>query len=261
MSVAITASAAAAGIHGAWTANSESPTRVHLFMTTNQSHQWGQSFDLASLGWSPSLLEATTATPVNLTIRRDAGTFSLEGTFKNGDGAGQFTFAPNRAYLEALRATGVTFDLAGDRSESDELLSLAIVDLSLDYVRTMHTAFPEATLRDIRRARGSDVTLDYIASIRRAGLEVAGLHDASRLASNEVTPEYVAALRSAGVEIRDTRDAMRLKANDVTPEYVAELAAAGYKNLSAHDLVRMKAAGVDARYIRDMAKFKDKSKQ
>lgn len=221
----------AADVHGAWTAtlDSDSPDRVHVFMTSGQWHQFGQSFTPSSLGLSQATLQATTSTPVNLKLDRDAGTLLLEGTFKNGDGAGQFTFTPNRSYQNALKALGIDFDVTENRSEDDQLFSLAVVDVSLAYAQTMKSLFPEVSLHDLRRLRAVGVT-----------------------------PEYVRALRSAGVEINDAHEVTRLRTVNVTPEFVSELANAGYKNLSARQLIRMAAVGVDGKFIREMSRYRDR---
>jgi len=258
---ACAATAGAADIHGAWLATSDSPERLHLQMMRGNWNNWGQSFDLSTLGLSPAVVNATTSTPVNLTLTRDAGTFVFEGSFKNGDGAGQFTFTPNRAYLASLRAIGMPWDFSDDKPESDQALSLAMTDLSLAYARTMHQLYPDASVRDIRRARGADVTPEYIASMRAVGMEVTDLHDAARLAGSGVTPDYIRSLRAAGVDVSTAHDARRLRDAGVTPKMIAELADAGYKNLSARDLVRLANAGVDGQYIREMSKYKNKDKQ
>ena len=258
LGAALASPLAAADLHGAWTATSDSPDRVHLFMTTGQWQQFGRSFDLPELGISPAVVRATTSTPVNLKLDRDAGTLMLEGTFKNGDGAGQFTFTPNRTYYEAIRAMGLTMDLPQDRSDGDQLFSLAMVDVSLAYIRSMRAVFPEASLREFRKARAVGVTPDYVASMRQSGFEITSLHDAARLSAVDVTPEYIRSLRAAGVAVNDAREATRLRAANVTPEFVAQLADAGYKNLSARDLIRMASAGVDGRFIRNMSKYRDR---
>jgi hypothetical protein len=254
---ALAAPAAAADLHGAWTATTDSPDRVQLFMTTGQWQHFGHSFDIATLGIQPSVIQATTSTPVNLKLDRDAGTLMFEGTFKNGDGAGQFTFTPNRSYFESIRAMGLTADLSDNRSDGDQLFSMAVIDVSLAYIRSMRAVFPEASLREFRKARAVGVTPDYVASIRQSGFELTSLHDAVRLSAVGVTPEYVRSMRAAGVDIRDAREATRLRAVNVTPEFVAKLAGAGYTNLSTHDLIRLASVGVDERFIRDISKYRD----
>jgi hypothetical protein len=55
-------------------------------------------------GLSAAQINSTTSSPVSFEMRRDAGIIRFEGMFRNGDGAGPFDFAPNRAYLDTLRS-------------------------------------------------------------------------------------------------------------------------------------------------------------
>ena len=252
----LVAAVAAADTHGAWTATPDGPGEVHLFMTTGGWRQFGQGFSTAALGITDSLMQAATATPVTLKLDREAGTLVLEGTFKNGDGAGQFTFSPNRGYLATLQSLGVPLDLAEGRSETDELFKLAMLDVSTAYVRTMRGLFHDATLREIRKARAVNVTPDYITAMRQLGFEITDLHAAARLDAVAVTADYVRSLRAAGLDVRDAHEASRLRAVNVTPQFIAEMAAAGYANLSARDLIRLAATGVDADFIRKMSRYK-----
>lgn len=256
--VLIPASAGAADVHGAWTATTDSRDRIHLQMSTGQWMNFGESFNLSELGLSPSVVQASTMTPVTIKLDREAGTLVVEGTFKNGDGAGQFTFTANRNFLAGLRSIGIENDLPGERPEAQQLFTLALMDVTLAYARSIRSIFPDATLRDIRKARAVGVTPEYVASLRALGLDITTVHDAAKLAGVEVTPEYIRAMRAAGVEIHDVHDATRLKGVNVTPEFVAELARAGYTNLSTRDLVRAAAVGVDGDFIRKFSKYKNK---
>jgi hypothetical protein len=225
----LVAGAAGADMHGAWTATTDRPGEVHLFMTTGAWQNFGRTLTDAELGIDRSVLTSTQTVPVTIKLDRDAGTIVMEGTFKNGDGAGQFTFAPRRDFLNSVRSMGIEVDLRENRSEEDELFTLAVNDVSRAYVRSMHDLFSDATLHQIRRARGVDVTPAYIAGIRKAGVEVSDLHEV-----------------------------VRLKAVNVTPEFINELASSGYTHLSARDLIRLAAVGVDGKFIRDMSKYRDK---
>ncbi|MGZ8795964.1 MAG: hypothetical protein ACXW2F_01370 [Thermoanaerobaculia bacterium] len=254
----IATSSAAAEIHGAWTATAQERGELHFFMTTGGWRNFGRTLRADALGLNEALLKATTVTPVTMRLERDAGIVLLEGTFKNGDGAGQFTFNPDRSYIATLKSMGLALEPSEGRSDEDELFTLAVIDVSAGYVRAMHDLYRDATLRDIRKARAVDVTQEYIAAIKQLGFELDDLSDATRLAAAGVTAEYVRSLRAAGVAVHDSREATRLRAVNVTPDFIADLANAGYKNLSVRDLTRLAAVGVNGRFIRDMARYGDK---
>src|SRR5262249_47177748 len=59
---------------------------------------------------------------VQFQLQRDAGTFNFEGWFKDGNGSGHFTFAPNRAFASDLTTQGI------GQPTDEQLLSLAMSD-------------------------------------------------------------------------------------------------------------------------------------
>src|SRR5215212_353856 len=133
------ASAAFADLHGSWTADaSESkPGRVQLNLSRGAGSHFGNGMDLADLrGLTAAQLASSATVPVQFQLAREAGTVTFEGTFRNGDGAGQWSFAPNRGYVAAVRALGVDFDLHSDGEEED-LLTVALLDVSTAYIRSM----------------------------------------------------------------------------------------------------------------------------
>jgi len=207
---------ATAEVHGAWTALDHGDGKLDLRVTIREWNMFGSTLKVGEIPGLP----ATSATPIHFQLRREAGTISFEGTFKNGDGGGQFTFAPNARYLSSIRATGIEMDMVSNGNEEEMLLSLAMSDLTVDYIRSIQPLFPGLTLREARRARSSGVT-----------------------------PQYVKSLRDAGVSITTAREASRLASLNITPQYVAELAAAGYRNLSVRDLTRLAANGINAEFI------------
>jgi hypothetical protein len=176
------------------------------------------------LGIDKATIHATTVTPVKFELRREAGTISFEGTFKLGDGAGQFYFTPNPNFASAIRGLGIEDDLQVDRSDDEKLLSLALADVTVAYARSIKALFSEVTFREVRRARGANVT-----------------------------PDYIAQMRAAGVNFGTAREAARLKELNVTPKYISDLAAAGYKNLSYDQLRRLATHGITAEFIRRMS--------
>ncbi|HEY0139846.1 MAG TPA: hypothetical protein VGF48_03060 [Thermoanaerobaculia bacterium] len=226
----ISATALSAEIHGAWTLTrgEKDPSKFYLNMTRGGWSHNGNTVKLTSFqGLTDAQVNAPTQTPAQFRIVSDAGTITFDGTFRNGDGAGQFTFAPNGNFFTQVRNAGVKVNRREGRSEEDELYSLAMMHISLAYVREMHGIFPEADLRELSKLRAVDVTSQWLAD-----------------------------MRAAGVTISTSRDAIKLAAVGVNAAYVRELAAAGYKDLTARQLIKLRATGVDAKFIREMSKGK-----
>ncbi len=217
--------AALADLHGAWTITESDDDCLHLNLTTGNWSNWGRSVRASDIGLDPATIHSATAKLVKFEMRREPGTISFEGTFKLGDGAGQLYFTPNPNFAAAIRGLGIEDDLLADRTEDEKLLSLALVDVTVAYARSMKSMFPEITFRELRRARGVDLTA-----------------------------EYVTQMRAVGVNFTTAREAARLKSLNVTPKYVNELAAAGYKNLSFDQLRRFATHGITPEFIRRMTR-------
>jgi hypothetical protein len=163
-----------ADIHGAWTASFDSkrPTRIYLNLARNGWQYNGNSTRIADFaGLTSSQIESGTQVPVQFRLAREAGTISFEGTFKRGDGAGQFSFDPNPSYVATLRSLGVDFEMRRHRGKSEEesLFSLTLLDVSTSYIRSMLAEGYRETLDTFVEMRLFNVTPDFIHQLKDAG--------------------------------------------------------------------------------------------
>src|SRR5436309_8390454 len=71
----------------------------------------GQSFPVDELSGLPTNDERLTTASVKFDLRREAGSLAMEGSFRDGRGAGLFTFAPRDAYVGEMKALGYNDDL------------------------------------------------------------------------------------------------------------------------------------------------------
>ena len=101
-------------IHGTWTAELRQG-KVFLQVRTTPPADWnrsgngngdwnmGQSFPIDELSGLPANDERLTAASVKFDLRREAGSLAMEGSFRDGRGAGLFKFAPRDAYVGEMR--------------------------------------------------------------------------------------------------------------------------------------------------------------
>jgi len=280
--VSAVAATAGAAIHGAWTASTyeEKPGFVQLNMSRRNSN-WGRTTDISSFtGLSPSQLNAATTTPVSFELRRDAGVVRFEGSFRNGDGAGQFEFTPNRGYLDTLRTLGVGLK-SEDDDEETSLFRLAMHDVSSAFIREMqalgyrgpvdmyvrfriHSVTPDlvrdlATLgfrnldaEELVRSRIHSVSPQYIRDMRAAGFTGLSMDELVRSRIHSATPDFIRAMRDRGYGDLTMDDYVRFRIHGVKPEFVDALRSLGYDKVAAEDLVRMRIHGVSPEYIREL---------
>jgi hypothetical protein len=281
------AAASAASVDGAWTAvaDEKRPGSLYFNITRGKSNQTGRTMSVdAFSGLTVAQIGAPAMTPVTFAMRREAGTISFEGTFRGGKGAGQYTFAPDNRYPDAVRALGVAFDLHHRRREQsveEDLFTLALHDVSTAYIRSMIAEGYKVDLDDYLSMRIFEVTPEYIREMRSLGFSDIS-HDeliASRI--HRVTPQYVRETRAAGWnltldELQSSRihgatpqfaaemkqlgfaklshdDLVSFRIHRVTKEFVESIRALGYRDVDPDDLVSMRIHRVTPEYIREMA--------
>lgn len=274
--------AAAAEVRGAWTASLENG-KLEMKMSQRRGWMNGHTFTVAELpGLTASQISSAAQTPVQFQLRREAGVITFDGIFKNGDGAGQFTFAPDANYAASLRRLGLdldNLDRHGKRSDQDELFTLAVIDVSTAYINAMRAEGFNVSLDDYTGMRAVGVTTAYVRDLEAMGLknldadDVTGLRavgvtreyvqsmrdifpntpidDLTGMKAVGVTPAWIQSMRSAGVTIDSAETATGLKAVGVTPEYIREMRAI-FPQLDGEEVQGMKAVGVTPAYVREM---------
>ena len=246
------ASTALAELHGSWTANmsDRKPGNIQLNLSRGGNHNFGHSMTVAELrNLSEAQINSGAATPVQFQLAREAGTISFEGTFRAGDGAGQWRFAPNRDYVSAVRALGVSFDLDG--SEEEDLLTVTMLDVSTPYIRSMQAIGYRETLEKYLSMRIFNVTPEFVSEMRQLGFDHLSPDDLVAARIHKVTPEYIRQMRAAGWNLSlDELVASRI--HKATPEFAEEMRKLGYSNLSHDDLIAFRIHKVTAELIEDL---------
>jgi len=258
--VSLFATAAFAATDGAWTASTEDkkPDRFYMNITRGRTHHMGTTFKIADFtGITRAQMDAATMTPVNFEMRREAGNATFEGTFKNGKGAGQFTFTPNRAYLDTIRSMGIAMTGESRRGrhrdwdEEEELFALAMHDVSTAFIKSMIAEGYRVSLEDYLTMRIFDITPEYIREMRSLGFKNISHDELVSSRIHRVTPQYVREMRAAGWDLSlDELQSTRI--HGATPEFAAEMKKLGY-NLDIDDLVSFRIHGVTSEFIKEMA--------
>src|SRR5207344_3001518 len=220
------AQSAPTDVHGTWTAEIHTG-KVYLQVHTapppdsNRSGNWngdwnmGQSLAVEEL---PGLVNSDqfTMASVKFDLRREAGALAFEGSFRDGRGAGLFTFAPRDAYVGEMRGLGYTDDLPPWRR-----FQLAVHDVGPKYIRDLKSeGYDKLTLDQIQRARTHGVTIDYIKELKGQGFNVATLEELVRLRDHGVTQQFIQDMKKAGFTGATVEDMVRARDHGVKPEYV-----------------------------------------
>ena len=245
-------------VHGTWTAEIHTG-KVYLQIrpvpppdldrSRNWNHDWnmGQSVPIEELQGLANSDQFTMAS-VTFDLRREAGSTAFAGSFREGRGAGLFTFAPRAAYTAEMKSLGYADDLPLWRR-----FQLAVHDVGPKYVRDLKSeGYDKLTLDHIQRARTHGVTIDYIKEIKGQGFKVATLEEMVRARDHGVKPEYVLGIRRLGLGVTTLEQFIRLRDHGVTVDYVKALEGQGFRNVPVEDIVRTKDHGVSAEFVADM---------
>lgn len=250
--------AAHAELQGSWTIKRVNRAQGELHIELERDrNQLGQNMDLADFtGLAAAQLAAGTPTAVSFSLRREAGTVEFTGEVGNDRGRGDFSFTANPAYLAALEGLGVRADRGKKHGQSadERLLSLAVLDVSTDFIRSMQAAGYRESLDDYIAMRIFGVDPDLVADFRALGMEL----DVDELVAGQihgVTPEYVREMRELHGARLDHDELVATRIHGATPEFIAEMAEHGYGDLDGDDYVAFRIHGVTPGFVEELAEL------
>jgi hypothetical protein len=224
----------------------------------NWNNTMGFELSLVSLtGLTPADIKSTAAN-VQFAMSRPAGTISFEGRFANGNGAGNFKFAPSEPFVRDMASLGYT------SFKDDDLLMFATTDFVPQTVRDLRAlgyqpsqkeieevaifrinaaaikeyarlGYPNLTLRELVNFRVGNVDAAFVNGMRELGYTDIPANKLANLAILGVTPAYVRELRAAGLTNLSPHEAEQLRIGNITPEKIAGFKRLGY-TLTPHEL-------------------------
>jgi hypothetical protein len=236
------------------------PDRMYIRISRGPTYNTGTTMPLSTFtGLTAAQTNAAAMTPVQFAIRAEAGTVAFEGTFRNGQGAGQFTFTPNRAYFDSVRALGIDTTLGGrrrhqrDRDEEDDLFDLAVHDVSIAFIKSMIAEGYRVSLEKYLEMRIFNITPEYIREMRSLGFKDIEVDELVASKIHRVTPQFVREMRAAGWDL-SLDELQSSSIHGATPAFAAEMRKLGYGNLTHDELVSFRIHRVDAEFIAAMRK-------
>jgi hypothetical protein len=248
---------------------------VHLRLVEVNS-QSGTNVPLAQLEGLTTAQLSGTGGPVQFRVRRDAGTFAFEGVFRNGVGAGTFTFAPDPNFPAEMAKRGFTRPTASEqyqlarhdvgfafideltkqgytKPQTSELVQAGQHGVQVTYLREMGAlGYRLGTLRPLITLRDHGVTPEYVRQMAEFGYKNLSADQIRNARDHGITADYVRGMRDAGFGSQALEEIIKTRDHGVTPEFVRSLDQAGYRKLPIEEVVRVRDHGVSPEYIRDM---------
>ncbi len=231
---------------GTWEVHpSRDPGQVQLTVRRGRSTN-GRTMALADLERLAGTTLASAST-VHFPIRREAGTFTIEGTCRNSACAGTFVFEPSATFGAELATRGI------GRPTPEDQFYLAVSDVGTAYLDTLTAAgYATPDIRTLVRAAQHGVDGVYVKDMAALGYRLGTLEPLIRLRDHGVDPEYVRGMTANGLGKLSADELVRARDHGVDPDYVGGLAALGFRGIGLDALVAARDHGVDPAYIRGM---------
>jgi predicted metallopeptidase len=219
---------------------------VSIQMRRDDDRSFGMSVPLRELEGAGISDDRLSASGVRFTLKRDAGTIDFRGSFDNGRGIGDFTFAPDAEFVRAMQAR--------ERSlTADDILKLAIHDVSRTFIQSIEAqGYKDLDLDQLVKMRIHGVDADYIAAFRKAGYDKLTVEELIKTRIHGATPTFVQEMRAAGFDKLSINELVKMRIHGVSPSFIREMRDMGFKDLNIEDLVKMRIHGVSASFVKEM---------
>ena len=240
---------------GVWTAELTAGTTLQmtLFQGNREAdlgrnhrgmnHTMGFELSLSSLTGLTAADIKSSAANVQFTLTRPAGTISFEGRFANGDGAGNFKFAPSEPFVRDMASLGYT------SFADDDLLVFATTEFSPQTVRDLRALGYQPSQREIEEVAIFKINANAIKEFARLGYTNLTLRGLVNLRVGNVDAAYVNDMRALGYADISANKLANLAILGVTPAYVRELRAAGLTDLTPQQTENLRIGNITAAKI------------
>jgi hypothetical protein len=276
LNAATTSQAQRAPITGEWRIefNRKNPEEVQLTMSLGKSQNWGNGIAISELQGLSREQAMNSAVDVNLRLVRDAGTFELVGSFRDGKGSGRFTLTPDEGFFSALASRGYTnlsdnnvfsaaisglkissideLKAAGyDQLTFDKLIESALFKVNSELIADLRAAgFDRLPFNKLVEARIFKVDSAFASQVEAQGFGKLPFNKLVEMRVHKITPEYVNETRQMGFSDLSLNRLVELKIFKVTPEFVNDVRATGFSAVTPQQLVNLRIFKIDADYIR-----------
>ena len=236
---------------GQWMASVSEKHPEKLQFTMRHGSHDNNGFGMARsafTGLTDAQIHSATRVPVQFELKREAGTIAFEGTFRSGNGGGEFTFLANPDYPAKLRALGLG---PASKHDEDEPFTLTIFDVSTDFIRSMQKIGYSVSLDTYVQFRIFSVDPAYVDAMAKVGFSKLSAEKLVETRIHGATPEYIREMRAAGNDL-SLDDYIQSRIFQVTPQFAAEMERAGYANVDHDMLVQFRIHGVTPEFVREL---------
>ena len=189
----------------------------------------------------------TGARQVSFQLRRAAGTFDFTGSFDGGQGAGEFTFTPDRGYVERMRREGY-----GEAVEQN-LFGFAISDFSGSPAdEFVALGLERPTPEQLKNVGNFGVSARFIGELKALGYQPHSVDQLVNMRLHGVTVEFIRELDARGFARPTLDQLVAARIHGVTPSYIDDLKALGYEPRTLEQLTGLRIHGASIDFIKGL---------
>jgi hypothetical protein len=250
---------AQSSVSGTWKAEVKSDKSNEIYVsferkTTRGKNQHGTDYKFSDLqGLSYSQMQNG---KVRFTLVREAGNIEATGEFSNGKGRGNFTFTPNRNFVDAMKTRGFDFEKPSKYDREDEpenrLFAAATLNVTTAIADDLLSAnFGKLEIEDLFKAAIFKIDGKFMAEMKASGFPDLEMEDLVKARIFKIDADFVRQVVGMGFKADDFEDLVKMSIFKITPEFITETRNEGFANLDIEDLVKMKIFNIDAKFIRE----------
>jgi hypothetical protein len=230
----------------------KNPDEVQLSMTLGtgtgtKSQNWSNSIAIRELQGLSREQAMNSAVDVTLRLVRDAGTFELVGSFRDGKGSGRFTLTPDAGFFSALDSRGYP-NLSDNNVFSAAMSGLKIA--SIDELKA--AGYDQLTFNNLIESALFKITSASIADLRAAGFEGLPFNKLVEASIFKVDGAFASQVEAQGFGKLPFSKLVEMRVHKITPEYVNEIRQMGFSNLTLDRLVELKIFKVTPEFVNDV---------
>jgi hypothetical protein len=239
---------ATVAIEAPWTAkrSKSDPGKLQLSVMERRGSMLGTGVRLVDFeGLSAADLDSNR--PVTFVLRREAGTVTFTGRFRDGEGEGTLRYQVDPGYWSRIGGMGIRNDWSERRYQ---LLALPLLDVRTDYIAALRREGAMGELSDYVGYKAVNVQPEMVREVKPLIAGEMKPHDLMSFAALGVTPGYAREMRTAFTDLKAS-DLSSMKALGVNGADVAQMKATGL-DVTPQGAAGMKALGVTPAYVAEM---------
>ena len=176
---------------------------------------------------------------VDAVLTAEAGRLTCSGSIHDSTLTGDFTFEPNRAFVERMKELGIT------GLDSEKLEAYTLFHIEASWVRSLQQAgVTGIDASNLIAMKIFKVNAGYVQSLASLGYPNLSAEKLIAMSIHGVNTDDIKQIRAMGYQ-PNTDELVQMRIFKVTPEFIHHMQAKGFSNLTISKLVQIRIFKLD----------------